>query len=559
MRIELSQEHVAAVGRRRRIINHYDHGANTFAFEAFDLEQVVKTKFEFTDREGNQTDSIWWDWSEGNLACYPSEIVPQVDFPQYKKWFDAGIDPMRVFLEATKGRGLEVFHNYRVNGSDNDVPGKITTVPMKEAHPEWLIDWNPGGEPIRGIPWNPDANGYWNFAIPEVRAYKLSILRELAENYDFDGISLDFARTPYVLPHGRKWEHNGALTELMRSVRAMLLEVAEKRGRPFLLAARVPENLLGCHFDGMDVETWARERLVDLFVLGVRTVDVDIAAFRRITAGTHIKLYPCHDDYHATDGYKYAPIEVLRGIAANWWQQGADGITVFNFNSVSLETLRSVGLIPGQGRSFEAARADWEGARQALEEIGDPQTLRHKDKVFVVERRAGGHPVNIGYPEQRRVQHWMYFNSNVLAPLPTALAGDGFETLLTVAVGDDVNAEAEHIDELTLRVLLSDPSAEDLPEEARIEAGLIRPAPYPDEEDLRTLPISKGTLEHLEIRLNGALLELPSVEEGWLVYDTAPVLFAVGENLLGLRATEQPAGVGEEISVEKLEVHVKYR
>ncbi len=558
MGIELSEEHVAAAERRRRIINHYDHGSDTFAFEDFDLDQVVKTKFEFTDHEGNQTDSIWWDWSEGNLACYPSEIAPQVDFPQYKKWFEAGIDPVRVFLEATKERGLEVFYTYRINGGDNDVQGTIATVPMKEAHPEWLIDWNPGGEPIRGIPWNPDANGYWNFAIPEVRAYKLSILRELAENYDFDGISLDFARTPCLLPHGRKWEHHGALTEFMRSVRAMLLEVAEKRGRPFLLAARVPENLPGCHFDGMDVETWARERLVDLFVLGIRTVDVDIAAFRRITAGTHIGLYPCHDDYHATDGYKYAPIEVLRGIAANWWQQGADGITVFNFNSVSLETLRSVGLIPGQGRSFEHARADWEGARQTMEEIGDPQTLRHKDKVFVVERRAGGLPVNIGYPEQRWVQHWMYFNSNVLAPLPTALAGDGFETLLTVAVGDDVNAEAEHIDELTLRVLLSDPSAEDLPEEARIEAGLIRPAPYPNKEDLLTLPISKGTLEHLEIRLNGALLAPSSVEEGWLVFSASPQQFAVGENLVGLRVLERPPIVRDAISVEKLEVHVKY-
>jgi hypothetical protein len=166
--------------------------------------------------------------------------------------------------------------------------------------------------------------------------------------------------------------------------------------------------------------------------------------------------------------------------------------------------------------------------------------------------------VNIGYPEQRRVQHWMYFNSNVLAPLPTALAGDGFETLLTVAVGDDVNAEAEHIDELTLRVLLSDPSAEDLPEEARIEAGLIRPAPYRNEEDLLTIPMARGTLEHLEIRLNGALLAPSSVEEGWLVFSASPQQFAVGENLVGLRVLERPPIVRDAISVEKLEVHVKY-
>ena len=64
----------------------------------------------------------------------------------------------------------------------------------------------------------------------------------------------------------------------------MLLEVERERGRPFLLAARVPENLEGCHFDGLDVETWAREQLVDIFVMGCRSFDVDIPAFRSITS-----------------------------------------------------------------------------------------------------------------------------------------------------------------------------------------------------------------------------------------------------------------------------------
>ena len=87
----------------------------------------------------------------------------------------------------------------------------------------------------------------------------------------------------------------------------MLLEVARKRGRPFLLAARIPENLEGCHFDGIDVETWAQEELLDIFVMGCRSLDVDIPAFRRITEGTNIKLYPCVDDHHASDGYQWPP------------------------------------------------------------------------------------------------------------------------------------------------------------------------------------------------------------------------------------------------------------
>ena len=99
---------------------------------------------------------------------------------------------MRVFLDAARARGLEAFYGYRVNSSDNDL-GPVAEIPMKQAHPEWLqLTWN--------------ANGYWNFAVPEVREYKLGILAEIAWRYDVDGIGLDFARVCPVLPRGRQWE-----------------------------------------------------------------------------------------------------------------------------------------------------------------------------------------------------------------------------------------------------------------------------------------------------------------------------------------------------------------
>ena len=157
-------------------------------------------------------------------------------------------------------------------------------------------------------------------------------------------MEIDFARVCPVLPPGRQWENRGALTEFMRSVRSMLLRVEESRGRPYLLAARVPENLVGCHMDGLDVETWAREELVDIFAVGCRSYDVDIAAFRQATAGTHVKLYPVLDDHHSTDGYQWPPIEVFRGVMSNWLHQGADGLQTFNFAHARSETLARYGM-----------------------------------------------------------------------------------------------------------------------------------------------------------------------------------------------------------------------
>ena len=184
----------------------------------------------------------------------------------------------------------------------------------------------------------------------------------------------------------------------------MLLDVERGRGRPFLLAARVPENLEGCHFDGMDVEKWARERLVDIFVMGSRSFDVDIPAFRRITSGTDIKLYPTIDDHHSSDGYRHPPIEVFRGVIANWWSQGADGVQTFNWHYARPETQDRLGLgrwhpdMPDRfGPNTEPGPA-WVTHRQVYRELVSPQAIEQKDKTFVVQRRGGGHaPGHGGY------------------------------------------------------------------------------------------------------------------------------------------------------------------
>ena len=71
---------------------------------------------------------------------------------------------------------------------------------------------------------------------------------------DRNGFQLDFASHVPCLPVGRQWELRHHVTEFVRMVREMTLEVAGQRGRPFLLAARVPRSLKGCRIDGLDVD-----------------------------------------------------------------------------------------------------------------------------------------------------------------------------------------------------------------------------------------------------------------------------------------------------------------
>ena len=477
-----------------------------YPVESFDVtpDQWVAARFSLFDEPGSQVDCISWCLDEGNNACYPSEVLPMVIYPGMQKWLDAGVDIVRVMADETHKRGLEAFWEYRLNGADREVD--LTTavrLPMKEQHPDWILkeSW-----------WGP---GLWNFAVPELQDYKVAIFREVAENYDYDGLTIDFGRHPPALPIGEQWTHHEAMTNFIRKVRLMLQEVAEKRGRPFLLAVRVAASPAGCHYDGLDVETWARENLVDIIIMGVRSTEVDVAGFRAVVAGKPIKLYPSIDDAHSTDGYRHPPIEFFRGLAANWWQQGVDGILTFNFANESADMAPTIGL------------SAFAPHQQAYHEIGDPEVLRFKDKMFVLQRRYGGGwgqlPSGWGTLPDATKHLWdFYQNMNAQAPLPAVLAPDGVPLIESLYVADDIAGNSDRVESVGLRTLLSGAAAEDV----------------------------------VEVKLNGILLTAPTVQDdGWRIFALTPRHCAVGENLVSARA----AAAEGPITIEKLEVHVNYK
>ena len=510
-------------------------------FTKIPIADLVKLSFSFADDRGSHIDSISWNWGEGHHAPYPSRIMPLYDHPGYRKWAQGGVNLPQIFLEETRKRGLEVFYSYRINGSDNDL-GPVAKIPRKEAHPDWLIP----------VPWG--GNGLWNFAIEEVRQYKLKILKEVVEQYDFDGLELDFARNCPVLPPGQQWELREHMTDFMRAVRALTQDAERKRRRAFLVSARVGENLEGCHMDGLAVETWAREQLVDIFALGCRSLEVDLEAFRRITAGTSIRLQPCLDEHHSSDGYNWPPIEVVRGVYANWWDQGADGVYTFNWNYARHDQALGVGL---HGAPHFAEPGPLH--RQLYKEIGDPEELRFRDKTFVVQRRGGGHgPRVVPNPEDWHTPRVMYANTNMFAPLPAPLDVEGkADTLLTVYVADNLKRHSFRIQSVGLRILLSDAATAQWPAGEKIPRAVIRV--WRGRDFLYNSPPLKGVENQLEVRLNNALLDAGEVKKGWLVFRPRPNQFARGNNVLGLRLEKRVPKSPMPILVEKVEVDVRYK
>ena len=375
----LSPLHDKAVKRQRRIISQEDANMPIEAL-GMDITKWLEHRFDLIDTSGCQIDTIFWDigFSEDSYAVYPnSKLLPPLDHKGLNKWREQGIDWVKVLIDESHKRNLEAFWSHRVCPVDFPQPYVANSTHddssrgnyLKKAHPDWVNKcWWP--------------QGLWNLANPQLRKHKVNVLKELIELYDLDGFQLDFARHTPCLPAGKEWENKSHATKFIREIRKMLLEMEDRKKKAIMLAVRVAETIPGCHADGFEVEKWAEEELVDIFVLGGRTSEVDIESFKEITKDKIIKICPSFDGHHTNDGYYSPPVEYFRGVFSNWWALGADSVSVFNWTCAHEKKYDDCSL-PATMKS--------PSQRQALFEIGTPKTMSSKDKMYAVERR-GGYP-----------------------------------------------------------------------------------------------------------------------------------------------------------------------
>lgn len=278
----------------------------------------------------------------------------------------AGTDCLQANIDFARRRGIEAFWSMRMNDTHDAAhrPDKpyLLFPPLKVQHPDWLV-----GEPVKRTP-----VGRWSsvdYARPEIRDLALAYIREVCLRYDVDGVELDYFRHPcffksVAMGGNASPEECAMMTTLMRNIRVMTEEAGLKRGRPILVAVRVPDSVeydLGL---GLDVERWLSEGLVDLLIttcyFRLNPWSYSVALGHRY----NVPVYPCLSDSRikGETRFRRSSVEAYRGEAVNAWAAGADGIHVFNlFNPKS----------------------------KVFREVGDPETLRPLDKLFFVTVRDG--------------------------------------------------------------------------------------------------------------------------------------------------------------------------
>jgi len=427
-----------------------------------------------------------------------------------------GTDAIRLTVGFCKQNRKEVFYSFRVNDLHLAQGGSMnverSTWWRKNPH-YWLgKPANLSEQEARKYPATDPRCWGWaalNFELPEVRAYLLSILDEVANKYDLDGIEIDYLRAPlFFLPNLEQKPTTEAqrdiLTEFQRQVRLVALRAGQKRGRPMLAAARVPSTTARCRYAGIDIPRWLQGDIVDVVSLGGGYVPLNAEWPELIRLGRScgVPVYPVL----SASGFRgpYGAIEMWRAAASNAYHAGATGVYLFNHfpNKPSAQ----------------------------FKELGDPKTLATMDKVFVVENDPDGywgHYIclldSFAAKDARSGQ-----DSGVgvrpagrLLPMPLDPAA---ENVVFLTIGDDLAKAAadKTLKTAVLRVQLSSPDA----------------------------------VNSVTVHLNGEPLTVSAKDAvgGWLSFAPPASGFKTGQNRVTFKSPPGPS-----VEVRAVEAHVKYR
>ena len=240
---------------------------------------------------------VMWAFSYGDRTCYPTKVgsyllseasseditmtlSDKICRQSLETLASKGIVPAQVALEHVHDMGLEFHAMFRMamHGGVSPASGGWDTNLITTRRPD-----------LRMVTQDGTVLEKASYAFPEVQDHMLALIREVAENFDIDGVNLGLIRGPQFVAYEkpviedfkkeygedpRNLDDNDIriqklraryMTDFVRKARKLLNELGTKRGRKIELSAWVykPEQDL---FFGFDTMTWAKEGLVDSIV-----------------------------------------------------------------------------------------------------------------------------------------------------------------------------------------------------------------------------------------------------------------------------------------------------
>ena len=308
------------------------------------------------------------------VAWYPSRAIPTVvddyvrDDPTVGNgnWWchdllnpaldlkEAGVDSLAETIKACRRYGISPWVSIRMNDPHLNHPYLQSPLYKDPKH---------------------RLGGGLNYEHREVRDYYFALIRELVEDYGFDGLELDWLRCPNCCRAPASPQTVDVMTSWLSQIRRLVDTKAKQTGRPFPLGMRTPGNYKQMRTIGIDVEGVIRSGMLD-FICPTNFMQTTWAMPHdqlREQFGRYVAIYGVTELWinellvHSGEldrniaPYNCASPPAARGNAAGKLVLGADGIQQYNFFVADLS--RKYDKVPGLRSRYDALRnlhdLDW--------------------------------------------------------------------------------------------------------------------------------------------------------------------------------------------------------
>ncbi len=245
------------------------------------------------------------------------------------------------FAHAVK---KELFCSIRMNDSaDSSLEGGLKLNQWKIDHRGFLMAQSHMSFPYGWVnrpswPWSA-----MNYEHAKVRAHLFEVAADVCSRYNVDGIELDFWRWPVFFKSQLFGQpvtqaECDLMTDLLRQIRAYAELQGHKRGRPILIAARIPDSVWYAKQVGLDVIQWLDEDLVDMLIGGEYFQLQPWEHLVRVGKHYTVPVYACLSRSRIPDDEGAFRSEALAA-----WDAGISGIYTFNDFNVDSPRFRELG------------------------------------------------------------------------------------------------------------------------------------------------------------------------------------------------------------------------
>ena len=397
---------------------------------------------------------------------------------------DRGLDLLQVLADRAHEKAMEFFVSFRM--------GTYEGVGSAAADPSC------GG---RGL------------AEPEARENQLKVFEEIVDNYDLEGLELDFSGHPGGMPPVLRDEDVEEYMPLITDHVRRISERARAAGKQ--VGVRVPCSANICASQGADVATWLSAGLVDYVVpmvyanLRIDTqmpIEWIINAASAADISVYGMLQPFYEDGFPGHGYdQHFTPELMRAAAVNFLDRGGDGLYTWFM--------------------------DWplgHRERGMLNELASPELMQEADKQYRLPRREASSAA-LGY--------------GAVLPLEIPAAADR-RWAIPIFIADDIESRTERISKVVMRLRIRNTVS----------------------ADQYTILLNGQSLQsQIWRRSSGAYVRIPVAPHRiehysalWLEIELNQIRPRRGDNLIEVVLEGRPPKLKGGVTIDDLEINIEY-